>query len=235
MFHLRKKGKKLTDAITGNEVCNQIVEKTFKTPIDLSDKKGFSVSIKGNGKANSGIALTLKCATHRGVLRFYIDTDFEGTRDFVLIETDNGDRRDLPFDNSFVSKNYPGNYNVGRDPYHYHSFNYISIDSWGDVSGVEMSDIKVCTRIEETIVNPTIKTDGGEIVFECNLRSGEYIEFDGISAKVYDYIGTSKEIPFKGKIKAPKGEFSVNLSSESKTKNVLNAKLTLGFSGNIVK
>ena len=230
-----KKCKKILDSIKGDAVCNQIFEKTFKTPVDLSNKKAFTLSIKGNGKENSGIALTMKCATHRGVLRFYIDTGFNGTRDFVLIETDNGDRRDLTFDNHLVSKNYPGNYFVGRDPFHYHSLNYISVDSWGDVSGVEMSDIKACARIEETLVNPCLKTTDGEIVFECSLQSGEYIEFDGKRAKVYDYTGNDKEVPFKGQIKAPKGEFDIILCADSKTKNVLNAKVTFGYNGNIIK
>lgn len=209
--------------------------KTFDNSVDISDKRGFKLSVKGNGKKGGAIAITLKCASHRGVLRYYIDTGFEGTRKFLLVETDNGDRLDLPFDNIKRNPLRPDLYSIGRDPFHYHSLNCICVESCGDIDGVEMSDIKACARIEETIVNPTIKTPSGEIVFECNLQSGEYIEFDGTSAKVYDYIGNEKEIPFKGKIKAPKGNFDVSLSCESKTKNILNAKLTLGFSGNIIK
>ncbi|MBQ4630481.1 MAG: hypothetical protein IJB70_05840 [Clostridia bacterium] len=233
MSSICKKGSNVLKASETANVCNQIIKKKFKKPLDLSQNRVLAVSVKGNGKKGA-LAITLGCASHRGVLRFYIDTDFEGERDFLLAESHNGERLDLPFDYP-DHPTYPGSYFVGRDPYHYHSTNSVTVESCGDVSGVEMSDIKAYSRIEEVIVNPSVTTDFGKIVFECNLRSGEYLEFDGKCAKLIDFAGNEKEVPFKGKIKTPKGEFGVNVSSESKTKNTLNAKLTLGFEGKIIK
>ena len=77
--------------------------------------------------------------------------------------------------------------------------------------------------------------DGEKVEFLCELKSTEFIEFDGKSAKVIDGQGNEKEIEFKGSITAPKGEFNAQLITDNSTENILRAQLTLGFSGKEIK
>lgn len=207
------------------------IEKSFANPVDITNARAFTVTVKGNGKKGGAVAITMKCASHRGLLRYYIDTDFEGSRKFLLVETDNGDRLDLPFDNKSLNPNRPELYYIGRDPFHYHSLNHISIETCGDTENVELSELKACSCVEEKISKPAITVGENILTFDCELASGEYIEYDGKNAFLYDYLGNETKVSFDGKIKAPKGDFEAKISSETKTKNVLNIKLTFGFSG----
>ncbi len=207
------------------------IEIVFDKPININDKRGFTLTVKGNGKKGGVIAITLKCASHRGVLRYYIDTDFVGSRSFLLVETDNGDRLDLPFDNIKLNPDRPSLYSIGRDPFHYNTLNQITIETDGNVEGVELSDLKACPHFEETISNPTITIGETKITFDCNLMSGEYIEYDGKNAKLYDYLGNETMVPFDGSIKIPKGDFTAQISAQTNKKIALNAKVTFGYTG----
>jgi hypothetical protein len=101
---------------------------------------------------------------------------------------------------------------------------------------VKVSSIKACPHIADTIKNPSVSIGKTEIVFDCELKSGDFIEFDGSSAKLVDSIGNETKIPFFGTLTAPEGNFDVTLRAQnSDEKYVHRAKLTLGFTGDEIK
>ena len=227
--------------------CDSTAEGTVILPVDKNvditakensivyDKADFSkvlakkVSVLGNGKKGA-LAIKLRCKN--GVMNDYaeyiIDTDFEGWRDFIVIETDNGERPDLPFDESDY-------YATHRRECEHDKIVGVEIETAGDVSGVKMSDVVAYPHTYETFVNPKVKVGDSFIVFLCELKSGEYIEFDGKTAKVIDKIGNEKEIEYKGEVLVPEGEVQAQLLCENKNKNMLRAQLTFGFTGKEIK
>ena len=73
-------------------------------------------------------------------------------------------------------------------------------------------------------------------MFECELKSSDYIEFDGKEAKVYDRYGNEKTIWFNSEnFKAPRGKFKATLTARALNRGVARAKLTFGFTGKEVK
>ena len=223
--------------------CDSTMEGRVILPIDKNvdisekdnsvvyDKADFSkvlaqkVSVLGNGKKGA-LAIKLRCQNgiYRDYAEYIIDTDFEGWRDFIVIETDSGERPDLPFD----EKDYYATY---RRSCEHDKIIGVEVETAGDVSGVRMSDVVAYPHTYETFVNPCVKVGDNVIIFLCNLKSGEYIEFDGKTAKVIDKIGNEREISYKGEILSPEGEFSAQLLCENQNKNMLRAQITFGFTG----
>ncbi len=212
------------------DILSQKLENSFGGEIDLSDRIAKKVSIFGNGKKGA-IAIKLRSATNsiECYEEFVIDIDFEGWRDFVLLECDNGERRELPFDNS---EHF---YSIYRSGFHHHRVTSIEVETWGDVDDVKMSDIEAVTHKYEVFKNPTVKIGDTKVRFECELMSTDFIEFDGKVAKVIDRYTNEKEIYFEGNIEAPNGDFEMEVTAKSLNNNILRAQATCIFTGEDVK
>ncbi len=98
-----------------------------------------------------------------------------------------------------------------------------------------MTDVVAVPCVYETIINPSVSIEDNVVTFNCELKSTDYIEFDGKTAKVIDKLGNEKEISFKGNVIVPSGEFSARLSCENENKNMLRAQITFGFTGKEIK
>lgn len=224
------------DCDSTKEFMNQNLENNFNPPIDLTHNLAKKVSVWGNGKMGT-IAFVMESIVEkeRGLLKYYIDTDFEGKRDFILLESDNGMRPDLLFDGDvYTSKDHHLTYADYRAELSYDKVTKISVLTSGDVSGVKISPIVAVEHSFETIKNPTVCIDESKITFICELGSTEYIEYDGQTAKLIDEFGNEKTIEWVGDICAPKGNFEAKLICENTSKNPLRAQLTFGFEGNII-
>ena len=200
----------------------------FDKQLDLSRKMARKIAVHGNGKDGSAIAVKLR-SKHRGYMLFVIDTDFEGWREFVLAESDNGERLEFPFEAN------EGRYNIYRWAFRHDQVTEISVETAGDVSGVRVTEIAAIAHQYEVLKNPTVKIGETQVVFECELMSTEYIEFDGKVAKVIDRYGNERKIAFRGEVFAPKGSFVAELSAQPQNGNVARAQLTVGFTGNRIQ
>ncbi len=202
-------------------------KRSLGSEVDYSNKLAKKVSVLGNGKKGSAVAIKLRCATNseKGYALYIIDTDFEGWRDFILLEADNGERADMPFDDKERF------YAIYRSGFNNERVTDVEIETAGDTKGVKMSDIVVAEHTYEVLKNPTVKIGDSEIVFNCELMSSDFIEFDGKTAKVIDRNANEKIISYSGSITAPNGDFEAKLTAQPLNRTTPRAQLTFGFTG----
>ncbi len=216
-----------------DEQIKESVSFSYPAKLNLADHRAVSVRIHGNGKKGSAVRISL---ISRGIdggysNDFVVDTDFTGWREFVFAESQKSERPDLPFD-----KKYRHFYGIYRTTARLSEISHIRVDSAGDIEGVRMSNIYACPLTFDVIKNPKIKVGKSEVMFECELKSTDFIEFDGKEAKVLDRYGNSKNIYFTGAIRTPRGEFTAELcSAKSYNKAPQNFRLTFGFTGDEIK
>ena len=211
------------------DVSEQLRSHYLGADFDITKRLTVTVRIKGNGRKGAvGIRLKSGKGNESGYGLLTVDTDFEGWRDFVLCEVDNGDRVEL--------------FEQGVHMYQIHHFlpnmfrfGFIEVLATGDVEGVRMSDIKACPQIYNVIKNPTLTVGGESVMFECELQSTDFIEWDGKRALVIDRYANEKEIYFSGTLTVPKGKYKASLSAVSLNGCPVNAIVTMGTDGKIIK
>ncbi len=214
------------------------LENVFEQEIDLTSKCARKVSVLGNGK-NGTVAILIhgRETGREGVMAYYIDTNFEGWREFILAESDNGDYPELEYEQKMMEGE-----SIVRHLWKYLRNNAcdnraykIKIDSCGDVDGVKISGVEAVEHTFEVLKNPTVKVGDSTVTFNCDLKSTDYIEFDGEKAFMYDRIGNETPIEFTGSIEVPEGEFSAELSVGNTSSAPLRASITFGFTGEELK
>lgn len=213
------------------DLTKQQLSLDYGCEIDFSDKLAKKVSVCGNGKKGGAIGINLQCGTNseKGYALYVIDTDFEGWRDFVLMEADNGERPELQLEEN------RGFYQIYRSGFNHERVTDIFVETVGDMTGVKMSDIVAVNHTYEILKNPTVKIGDSSVTFDCELMSTDFIEFDGETAKVIDRFGNEKTIFFSGNITAPTGGFKAELTTRPLNRTVARAQLTLGFTGKEIK
>jgi len=200
----------------------------FGGPINLSNHLAKVVKIFGNGK---GGRIRIRLEQNKTSFGdFYIDVDFKGWREFILLETDNGEYKAEPFEEGVHF------YYTYRHGLKHSSINAVRIDMRGDTEGVRMSSLIAYEHTYEVLKNPTISIGDAFITFECELMSTDYIEFDGSEARVYDRYGNSKQIWFNSQnFKAPRGKFKTTFTARALNRGTPRARLTFGFTGKEVR
>ena len=216
----------------------QTAIRALDTELDLSGKLANHVSICGNGKTGSAVAIIMNCGTkgEPGQLEFLVDTDYVGWRDFVLVESDNGQRTDLPFDDC-GGRDWHGMlhmYAIHRSQFHHDRVNRIRVETTKEAEGVKMSSVTACRHCFAEMEEPTVQIGSTAVTFHCRLRSTDFIEFDGKSATMIDRYGNETKIAFTGSLTAPGGKFAARLHTDNSEDLPLRAQLTLGFTGNTI-
>ncbi len=205
-------------------------EYTFANTLDATKNNALTFKVFGNGKKGSAVRVSFVSKRAKGAAKYIVDTDFEGWREFTFIEGDSGERPDLPFDSR------DGHfYNVYLHGVRLTAMSGIKIETAGDCEGVRIGNVYGSTITYEVAKNPTIKVGKSEVKFECELKSTDFIEFDGREAFVLDRYGDKKKIWFEGELKVPKGDFKAELRATSLNGGVINQKLTFIFTGNEIK
>lgn len=208
------------------ELTGQVLEKSFDGSVDLSTKLARKVSICGNGKPGIiAIKLYAGITTAKSYAEYIIDTDFEGWREFTLLESDNGERSDVALGSEVDV------YQVYRHDFDHKHVTKIAVEATGDMTGVKMGDIVAVNHMYEVLKNPTVRVGDSAVTFECELTSTEYIEFDGVQAKVIDRYGNEKAVWFSGELTVPAGSFEAELTAKPLNGGVARAQLTFGFTG----
>ena len=214
------------------DITQQNLVVQYPADIDLNKKIAKKVRVKGNGKKGSAIAIEHRWETfksNRSYLLYIIDTDFEGWREFTLVETDNGERPDLTFDEG------QNLYACYRSEMNNRMVSKTEIRTCGDVTGVRMGNVTGCAHSYEVLKDPTLTVGDTKVTFICELLSTEYIEFDGKTAKIFDRYGNEREIFFQSDLEVPAGDFAATLSAKSLNGGVARAKLTFGFTGKVIE
>lgn len=209
------------------ELTAQKLVYEFGQELDLSDHIAKKVRVFGNGVKGGAIAIKMRCESNseHGYGEYIIDTDFFGWREFVLAEADNGERPDLTFDDNETR------YAIYRSGLNHERMTKIEVETVGDVSGVRMSSIYAYNHIYEILKNPTVRIGEESIMFECELMSSDFIEYDGEKAKVIDRYGNEKNIWHNGSVSVPTGNFEAMLTAKSLNRTIPRAQLTFGFTG----
>lgn len=209
------------------DLTEQNLVREFGEELDLSNHLAKKVRVFGNGIKGSAIAIKTRCESNseHGYGEYIIDTDFVGWREFILLEADNGERPDLPFDDNETR------YAVYRSGLNHERMTKIEVETAGDVSGVRMSSIFAYNHIYEILKNPTVQIGEESIMFECELMSSDFIEYDGENAKVIDRYGNEKNIWYSGSIHVPSGCFEATLTAKVLNRTMPRAQLTFGFTG----
>lgn len=208
------------------ELLSQNTVFKYDKEIDLSDKLAKKIKVFGNGKGGA-IRINTRCATNSemGHGEYIIDVDFVGEREFILLESDNGERPDLEFP-------HQGNYTVYRSSLNNNRITGVDIETIGDMEGVRMSSVIAYEHTYEVLKNPTVKIGNMSVMFECELMSSDFLEFDGKTAKVIDRYANEKPVWFESDLKAPEGSFKAELTARALNRTTPRAKLTIGFTGN---
>ena len=199
---------------------------------DISQNLAMKVRVLGNGKKGT-LALRLKAGSQseHGYGLYYIDTDFKGWREFVLLEADNGDRHgENPFEEGLHM--YP----VFRSGLNMERVSSIELLHMGDVEGVRMSSVTACRQVYNVVKNPTVTIGDETLMFECEIKSTDFIEWDGKRAKVIDRYFNEKPVWCQGTLTAPKGRFRASVGFASSLNNCpVNVHLTMGTTGKEIK
>ncbi|MBR4000355.1 MAG: hypothetical protein IKI93_18655, partial [Clostridia bacterium] len=148
---------------------------------------------------------------------------------YILIESDNGERTDHDFEKS------EGVYAIFRSSLNNDRITGIRIETEGNMTGVRMSSVLAYEHTYEVLKNPTVHVGETSVLFECELMSSDFIEFDGKNAKVIDRYGNEKPVWFTGDLKAPRGKLEAVLTAKALNRNTPRARLTLGFTGKEIR
>ncbi len=188
---------------------------------NLTGKNSFKVTVTGNGIEGSAVLISLmRKKSDDSVsekLDFFVQTDFEGTREFVLMDADNDDYDGYDFAGDYLGD---GNHATYRGTFTFDNPNAVRLAFAGDCTGVVISDFTACKPVNSPVENPSITIGENILVFKTTLRSGEYVEYfpelnraykhaygiksDGSSTNVL----TISEVEFEGTLKVPKGDYS---------------------------
>ncbi|MDD4772408.1 MAG: hypothetical protein PHZ09_02230 [Eubacteriales bacterium] len=195
---------------------------------DIKSNLALRVNVLGNNSGDA-ICIRLKGATQdeSGVSDYLIKLDFEGRREFILAEIDNGEFNHLSFDKS------NGLYEVYRANVNYDRLTDVQVYLHGACEGVLMSDIEAVRHIENPVINPTVRVGNSAITFECTVNSTEYLEYTpGEGAVIYDAAGNGRGVDnITGKLAIPSGAITADLSCISAGEAPVRAALTLGLTG----
>ena len=148
----------------------------------------------------------------------------------MLLEADNGERLELGFEDN------QGFYSIGRSGHNMDRLTSIELMVSGDVEGVYASSITACRQVYNVVKNPTVTVGKETVMFECELMSTDFIEWDGKSAKVIDRYGNEKNIWHQGTLTVPKGKFKASVGCQASLNACpVNVHLTFGTTGKTIK
>ena len=213
------------------EVSEQLGERKLAGETDISKHLAMTVRVKGNGKKGTvGLILRGASQSEFGYGLYVIDTDFEGWRDFVLLEADNGERPELHLEDGL----HP--YKIYRSGLNMDRITSVELVTAGDTEGVYMSTVNACRQVYDVIKNPSVTIGDETVTFECELMSSDFIEWDGKEAAVLDRYANRKTVCFSGSLTAPEGGFTAKVGfAESLNACPVNVMLTVGTTGEFIK
>lgn len=234
LFTADLKEESVTIAHFNETTASELQPDTFEFDphINFNDRRALRLTVTSENRSGV-LCVQLHSPSYRasGGADFYISLDFSGSREFILLETDNGDY--APEDFGRMNEHH---YELHFNRVYYDEISRLKIFKKGDCSGVRLSGIRAYPHKALTLKNPSLSANGSRILFECELKSSEYIEYTPASgtALVFDSEGHSRAaaVRAEGDFILKSGENTV-LPSCGDPEARMTA--TFGFDGEVIR
>lgn len=207
-------------------------------PTDISGRMALRVRAYGTGSSEDAVLISIRSpeVTEGGRTDFLVTLDHTGWKDFWLIDSDCGDTGDFVFDVATDGVDYEC-YRALVDPA---SITSVTVNFCGPCEGARLDDITACVLTAGAVEDPTLTVNGRTVTFETVLRGGEYIEYDPVSGRAVHFFyedgaARSREIPVRGGVILPGGEFAVTYEARSLTHAPARARVVLGTAGELLR
>ncbi|MEP0843248.1 MAG: hypothetical protein HRF43_11130 [Phycisphaerae bacterium] len=151
------------------------VTRTFSPPLDIKDRKGLGLWVRGDGKGGL-LNLQLRSPDHlvAGFADHYLPLDFTGWRYVELVEAE-GDR--------CAQVRWPYSdaaYDLYRENVHYDQVSSLGLWYGGVQAGADLTchvgPVKALPLVAAKLSNPRITIDGRTIRFPVTMETGSYLE-----------------------------------------------------------
>jgi len=156
------------------------LDRKFEPTLNLRDHQALGVWVEGDGLGEI-IAIRLESPRHvsyGAVADRYITVDFTGRRFITLVETESARWSD------YVWNDGKGLYNVYRETIDFSTVESISLWYHNLPQGREarclIGAVRALPMVPCLVRNPALTVNGKTISFPVEIRSGGYLEFDGI-------------------------------------------------------
>jgi len=194
---------------------------------DMTSRLALRVRVKGNGKRG---AVTFRLGSSwnngKGVADYVVFTDFEGWRDIILAETDNGlfPETGVPVPTDF------GSYSYYRSIVNYDHANRLEVFVSEDADGVCIGDVCCAKHLEFEASGITLSANGEKFTVDTVLKTGEYVEvYPDSTALRFDAFGNFESVPTCGTLPTLSGCGALDITAESTLPARFSA--TVGFDG----
>ncbi len=213
----------------------QTRQKTFSSPLDLTDNKALKISIKGNGyNSNDAVCIRLSSTSSSAYADYVIRLRFSGWRDIIVPVLDNAENSDLSFEG--MEDNV---IKMHQNEVDYSKISLVQVFQTANTNSVRIKEIDAVPVVSNSLTNPIVHIGPMAIVFRDTIQSGEYIEYKvgDEKALVYDSIGNSRAINVsrRGRFRIAKGSFIAWVSGTPELKNApTEVTLTFGLYGDFI-
>ncbi len=205
---------------------------------DMRESMALVVKVKGTGKDGDGLIFTVKGSASSGVssgqTHHFVDLNFEGWREFILIDADNAEYDVSKYAFSGVDTAY-ASYNTYRNIPPYSNITSITATVNTDsAKNVQIGDVVAYTHTDAPVKNPTVTIGSEKITFNCTVKGGEYIEYypeTNTAILYHNAEQTTENVTVSGSVKVPSGAYTATYSAQAETDAPVRARLVLGFSG----
>jgi len=208
--------------------------------LNLNNTQALRLKVKGTGKDGDAMLISLSGGTGDGTsagrIDCFVDLSFEGWRDVIVGDSDNGEYDTKKYNFSGITVN-SSNYSTYVTGISYEAIKSLNIRLVGGTAkSAQIGNIYACTYADATIANPTVKIGSEKITFNAEIKSGEYLEFDPATGKALLFHTakeeqTIEEVTSTGTITVAEGTTHASLTFESKTDAPPRARLVVGFAG----
>ncbi len=206
--------------------------------IDMTPNMAMAFKVKGTGKDGDAILITLvgdvTSGESGGHAAYFIDLNFEGWRDIILLDMDSAEYDTTKYQFSGITTS-GSTYATYRTVANFKKVLTLTVLFDGDTAkNAQMSDIIAYQHTESPIKNPTVTVGDSKMTFNCEMKGGEYLEYDPETGKAilfHNATQTKEEITFTGKLEVGSGSFAATYTAETLSEAPLRAKLVLGFLG----
>jgi len=219
---------------------NKMLEEQIITKfcaLDMRENMVMRVKIKGTGVDGDALLISLQTnlvSSSSGRTDHFIDLDYDGWREFILLDADNAEYDTDKYEFDGIDINGAG-YSTYRFIPGYSNINKVVVRA-NTISATkaQIGEFTTYKQDEAPVTNPTVKVGLQTLTFNTTVKGGEYIELDQNTGKAFLYHNaeqTIEEITYTGSITAPSGKFDVVYSANAQTTAPVRARITLGFAG----
>ena len=219
-------------AIGGAKITKSIAN------VDMTKNMAMSIRVKGTGNDGDALLFSLQgglvSGESGGRADYFIDLNFEGWRDVILLDMDSAEYDTAKY--TFADITTSGaTYATYRTVANFKNMTTLTVRQCGSTAKeAQIGNLIAYTHTPAEIKNPTVSVGSSKVTFNCTMKGGEYLEYDPITGKAILYHNaeqTKEEITFSGKLEIGSGSFVATYSAEAQTEAPVRARVVIGFTG----